>query len=567
MVTRAAPVLLALLLAGCPDDVGQTAATPLVQGLLAPTSLAGVAGGSQVALSWTDHATTESGYRVEVNLAPFGLPPISDVRFLAADATALDYPATPGATYYFRVVAITATSESDPSSVLIVTMPPAQPSGVSAQTIPSPNQLSVAWSDVDGETGYIVERSDDGGISWIEAGFVAANAAGFISSGLAPDTRYAHRVTAFNDGGRSAPSAPAFAQTITDGVSYEYPPTLANAGLFNALRVPSPGVVQVAHYDAGATSVLHTSRFGTSAPAVTVTVDGGPTGAEDVGGDGIDLALEPFTGGAPPKAHVVAHDRTIGSLRYATNLSGSWVQTTVDSLGARPRIARDPASGTLHVAYLGLNSLLEPVIRHARKLPGQGWTVREFFAGAVDYFATHSLALDGSGRPHVLLVTTTGILVHAYEQPSGATASEQIPLPASHGRPYQTGLVLTADGTTHVIYHGSLSRSLHHLFRIPAGAQWQAEVIDEVPGEDLGSYCSAVVDEASGRLHVAYYDATRGDLKCATKDPAFVWVRRIIDATGDVGSHVSIASVGGTTLYFAYRDETQKRLKFAVKQF
>jgi hypothetical protein len=71
----------------------------------------------------------------------------------------------------------------------------------------------------------------------------------------------------------------------------------------------------------------------------------------------------------------------------------------------------------------------------------------------------------------------------------------------------------------------------------------------------------------SGLINVAYYDATRGDLKCATLEPGRGWRLRIIDTAGDVGSHVSMASIWGGTLYFAYRDANQKRLKLAVKQF
>lgn len=569
MVTRIAPFLLALLLAGCPDDVGQGGSVTVGTALLAPTDLSGLSDGeSRMVLTWIDRATNETGYRLEMNLAPFGTPNVAGVEILAPDAVRHVYPTTPNTTYYFRVFAITSALESDPSNVLVVTSPPAQPAGVAAFSQPL-SRISVGWTDVEGETGYIVERSTDGGMAWIEAGTVPADVTALLSDGLAPDTACLHRVIAVNSGGRSTPSVPAAAQTTTDKVTFQSLPVPANNGVFNSLIARDPGVLHIAHHDLETTSVSYSSRFGTLSPWVTVLADGGSTGVEDVGGDGTGLAVEGAMGShvSQRKAHLVSHDRTLGVLRYATDASGVWVRTPVDAGGgARPRIVRDPASGALHVAYQGRATGGGVILRHARKLPGQGWTLRDFFSAPVDPGVAHSLALDLRGRPHVLLVAG-GSLVHAWEESNGAIGSMKLIYPAAHGPADYTALAIDSAGTIHAIYRGSHSKSLHH-FQLAFGSLPSTPlVVDEAPGEDLGSYCSAVVDEVSGWLHVAYFDATRRDLRCATKGPGEPWVRRIIDVSGDVGSHVSVAAVWGTTLYFAYRDETQMRIKIAVKQF
>lgn len=570
MVTRVAPFLLALLLAGCPDDVGQGGAVTVGTPLLAPTDLAGSADGeTRMVLSWTDRATNETGYRLEMNLSPFGSSIVADVRLLAAGTTGLVYPTTAATTYYFRLFAVTATLESEQSDILQVTSPPAQPAGVLAESN-GPTWAGVVWQDVAGETEYLIERSSDSGMTWTSAGTVPADTISFLSAGLNPDTEYLHRVVAVNSGGRSTPSVPASAQTTTDKVTFQFLPTAANNGVFTSLIARDPAILHIAHYDLETTGVSYSSRFGTLSPWVTVLADGGSTGIEDVGGDGTSLAVEGVMGTpvSQRKAHLVSHDRTSGVLRYATDASGLWVRTPVDAGGgARPKIVRDPASGALHVAYQGRASGGGAILRHARKLPGQGWTLRDFFSAPLDPGVAHSLALDAAGRPHVVLVTATGGLVHVWEGATGAIASLQVIYPAAHGPADYTALAIDPDGTIHVIYRGSLSRSLHHLPLPPGSAPWNPLVIDEAPGEDLGSFCAAVVDEVSGWLHVAYYDATRRDLRCATKGPGTAWVRRIIDVSGDVGSHVSVASVWGTTLYFAYRDETQKRIKVAVKEF
>ena len=565
MVTRAGIALVALFLTGCPDDVGQRTVVTVEVGLRAPTDLAGAAdGGTRMTLTWTDHATNETGYRLEVDHLPFDDAVVDALEFLPANATSFDYPTTPRTTYYFRVLAITGTRESGPSNVLVVTTPPASPEGVVATSFNSGHVL-VSWQDVADELEYVLARSIDAS-PWVEVGRTPADAPVYWSEPIAPDTTVAHRVVAIGMGGRSSPSTVVVAQTATGQVSYSYLPTAANNGLFTSLVVPSPGVLHVAHFDAESTSVTYSSRIGTLSPWVTSTADGGPTGVEDVGGDGISLAVEGEVG-TPQKAHIVSHDRTGNVLRYAANGSGSWVRTTLDAGGANPRIARDATTGALHVAYRSSAIAGQLLLRLARKLPGQAWTFRSFVGLPLDPSAALSLALDGSGRPHALVVGANGYLVHVYEDALGGLGSEQISYPADDGAPDYTALVIEPGGTVHAFYRGSRSKSLHHSSRAPGAPVRQDFTVDGVPGEDLGSFCSAAFDPVSGWLHVAYYDATKGDLKCATLEPGQGWRRRIIDTAGDVGSHVSIAAIFGGTLYFTYRDATQKRLKLAVKQF
>jgi hypothetical protein len=562
MVTRAGVVLGALLLVGCPDDVAQRGAVTVEVGLRAPTSLAGAPeGGTLLRLTWDDHATNETEYRLEIDHLPFEDSIVDRVEFLPANATSFDLSTTPNTTYYFRVVAITDTLQSDPSNVLEVTTPPAAPEGVTASSN-NFRQIGVAWQDVPGESGYVVERSLDAS-PWLEVATLPTDATSYVSEPLAPDTRVAHRVVAVSVHGRSSPSEAVMAQTVTDLVSYSYLPTAANNGLFTSLVMPDAGIFNVAHYDAESTSVTTSSRFGVLAPWVTSTADGGATGLEDVGGDGTSLAVE-WTVGTPPKAHIVAHDRTANVLRYANNASGTWARTTLDLGGARPRIARDPANGALHVAYQGPNDAGQILLRLARKLPGEGWTFRSFVGFPLDPSAVLSLALDGSGRPHVLVVGANGYLVHVFEEAFGGLGSEQLPYPAAQGPPDYTALVIEPGGTIHAFHRGSLSKSLHHASRASAASGWRESIVDDGSGEDLGSYCSATFDSMTGLLHVAYDDATRGHLKCATLRQGQGWTQRIIDTDGDVGSHVSVVGVG-TILYFTYRDETRKRLKIAIK--
>ncbi len=74
------------------------------------------------------------------------------------------------------------------------------PSGLTA-TVNS-NQIDLSWNDnANNETGFLIERSDDGGSTYraLPFGGVAANVTSFIDTDLDPFTEYRYRVKASND--------------------------------------------------------------------------------------------------------------------------------------------------------------------------------------------------------------------------------------------------------------------------------------------------------------------------------------------------------------------------------
>ena len=565
-------MLLALLLAGCPDEIGRGSTQVIVSGLLAPSSLTAVAnGGSQVLLTWADHATTESGYRLEMAIDAFnGMATILDVRYLPANATAFVYPTFPNTTYFFRVFAITSTMESDPSNIAISYTPnvPVQPTGVVANPHTS-SEIALSWNDVSGETGYVIERSIDGGLTWTGVGSAPPDTRSLVSTGMTPDSEYAHRIVAVNVFGRSTPSDPAFAQTTTAAMSFYAPGLSGNSGQFTSYAVEPGGREHVAHYELATSNVLYASRL---APGsyVTTTIDAGPTASEDVGGDGTGIAVDPSG-----KVHIVAHDRTNDRPRYSTNAGGAWVATTLDShpSGAQPRIVCDRATGELHVSYLdSVVSAGASLIRYTRKPLGGTWRP----PGGVNYSLPalrHSLALDPAGIPFLLGMdqgfqmrvyygllgggTTPGGVPPMFWSPLPAVASPQ-PAPQVD----DTDMAIDEFGSVHVVFHERTSGALYHAFSF--GPNWTLETVDQSEGFDLGAFCAVAAQPVSRRVHVAYFDATRKDLRYARKDPGGPWVRRIIEAVGEVGSHASISVDGTGMVYIAYRDETNRRLRVAI---
>ena len=80
-------------------------------------------------------------------------------------------------------------------------------------TAASSSQINLSWSDVQGETGFRIERSLDGVSGWTQVGTTGANVVTFSNTGLSASTRYYYRVFANGAGGNSAASTVASAVT------------------------------------------------------------------------------------------------------------------------------------------------------------------------------------------------------------------------------------------------------------------------------------------------------------------------------------------------------------------
>lgn len=177
-----------------------TRATNLAR-LSTPTSASVTSTGASI--NWTN-VVGETGYKVErltgTAWAQVGSNVAADVATLAITGL------TAGTTTSFRVRAINASGDSAPSDQVDVTTLPPQVTGLTATAVSS-TRISLAWTNIVGETGYTIERSADAGTTWAEVGNTAADAVAFVGSGLTAGTSYQWRVTSFNDGGNGAVSA------------------------------------------------------------------------------------------------------------------------------------------------------------------------------------------------------------------------------------------------------------------------------------------------------------------------------------------------------------------------
>ncbi len=241
-----------------------------------PTALAAVIiSGSEVQLTWTDNASTETGFEIE---RCEGIACTNFVNIFTAGANSVSYNDTglaDSTLFRYRIRATTGTAFSGYTApVAASTAPPTGPASV--LVTPGATNLVLGWTDAaTDETSYEVERClGTGCTNFVSVSSLAANAVSFSEAWLV-DTVYRYRVRAVNAAGPSAygnvvtqstyrPLAPASftaATSTATSINLQWTSGSANSGGFRLFRCVGPSciVAEVRTFDSTATAHLDES--------------------------------------------------------------------------------------------------------------------------------------------------------------------------------------------------------------------------------------------------------------------------------------------------------------------
>src|SRR5206468_1315442 len=83
--------------------------------------------------------------------------------------------------------AISGAGSSDPSAIVTAATPPLAPASVDA-VASSATDIDVTWSDVNGESGYTLLISSDGGVTYLTLASLGPDVTSYTASGLSPAT-------------------------------------------------------------------------------------------------------------------------------------------------------------------------------------------------------------------------------------------------------------------------------------------------------------------------------------------------------------------------------------------
>lgn len=172
----------------------------------------------QLNLRWSDHATNETGYRLQRRIGTGSWEPAIS---LPANATSYqDVGLEEGTTYSYRVWALNVNGDSAllEGSVTMPTLP-AAPTGLAASA-GSASRLTLTWIDnANNETGFRIYRRQGLAGNFTLLTTAPSNPGGgstnYLDTGLTEATSYSYRVSSINNGGESEVSEVATTTTFS----------------------------------------------------------------------------------------------------------------------------------------------------------------------------------------------------------------------------------------------------------------------------------------------------------------------------------------------------------------
>jgi hypothetical protein len=164
-----------------------------------------------------------------------------------------------------------------------------------------------------------------------------------------------------------------------------------NVGVSTAIAIDSAGKVHISYYDQTNWALKYATNA--SGSWATETVD-----SEGQVGDFSSIAVD-----SAGKVHISYFDDTNGALKYATNTSGLWVTTTVDtstcgSYLCRTSIAID-SIGRAHISYSDRHDWFNLALKYATNASGLWVTTTVDSEGNVGW--STSIAIDSVNKVHI----------------------------------------------------------------------------------------------------------------------------------------------------------------------
>jgi len=189
---------------GYSTDSDEASATTLLKRPKAPTDLTfGPITTSSIQLNWIDKSNNEDGF--EIFMSTGGS--YSSVGTTGTDISFFNHTGLSENTeYFYRVIAYNAAGTSAPLSGSATTSqtPPDAPSNLTFGLITN-SSIQLNWVDnSDNENGFEIFRSTIPTGSYTSVALISAGVTTYNNIGLADDTRYYYRITAYNAGGSSS---------------------------------------------------------------------------------------------------------------------------------------------------------------------------------------------------------------------------------------------------------------------------------------------------------------------------------------------------------------------------
>jgi len=240
-----------------------------------------------------------------------------------------------------------------------------------------------------------------------------------------------------------------------------------------------------------------------------------------------------------------------GAQLYHAYFNGAqWKYEVVDNASSADASIAVDAGGKVHIGYLGNSGL-----KYATNASGS-W-VTSTIDSAEGVGRDTSIAVDAGGKVHISYRDYTNDDLKYATNASGSWVTSTIDSAGEVGA--DTSIAVDAGGKVHISYFDRTYAGLKYATN--ASGSWVTSTIDSAG--DVGAFTSIAVD-AGGKVHMSYFDGTNADLKYAT-NAAGSWVTSTIDSVGNVGYFTSIAVDAGGKVHIGYSGD--RVLKYATNAY
>lgn len=326
-----------------------------------------------------------------------------------------------------------------------------------------------------------------------------------------------------------------------------------SVGRHTSIAVDSSDTVHISYFDNTNDNLKYITNV--SGSFVASTVDGS---SADVG-RGTSIAID-----SADNVHISYRDSDNGNLKYATNASGSWITQTLDSsgnVGIYSSIDID-SGDRIHISY---HDETNRDLKYITNASGS------FLATTLDTIGDvgedTSIAVDSLDKVHISYRDTgNGDLKYATNA-SGSFVTAT--LDNSGNVDEGTSIAVDSSNKVHISYFDAALDAMKYLTNVTGS--FVDTTVDSVsePFQLSGSDTSITID-SSDKVHIAYFleeglgFSFTGYLKYATNASGFFVANTVDNSSQIIGEYPSIAIDSSGKVHISYYDIGDLKYAFSV---
>ncbi|MEK6646311.1 MAG: FlgD immunoglobulin-like domain containing protein [Candidatus Firestonebacteria bacterium] len=311
--------------------------------------------------------------------------------------------------------------------------------------------------------------------------------------------------------------------TYTYAVTYTLDST-GNVGGYNSIAIDSNNKVHIGYYDVTNGDLKYATNI--SGSWVTSTLDSSGTV-----GWWSSIAID-----SNNKVHIGYYDATNGDLKYATNISGSWVTSTLDSSGTvgwYNSIAID-SNNKVHISYMDYTNA---DLKYATNTSGSWvYTTLDDIGSSLDGSQNRtSITIDSNNKVHISYAMGFGGNLKYATNTSGSWVC------ISLGIGFTSSIAIDNNNKVYISYNGTDLR-----YGTNASGSWVTSTLDSAFSN------SFIAIDNNNKIHISCFDSTNADLKYVTNAgntaPTLSWTGEANYTSDGINPEI-----GNTSSTFIYR--------------